>query len=214
VDLTNSESEYLKAKATREQAEATLEENKIQMAEYQKDVLDLSEEFDQKKQDYEIKLREAQKNLESQIASWENLYILRAPNNGHVSFLKYWSEGHFVNANEEVIAVVSEQQKLVGKLYLPQTGSGKVKVGQTVNIKLDNYPFREFGVIRASIDSISPVPRNNEYLVRVDLPQDLQTTYGKRLEFKQEMQGMAEIITDDLRLVERLFQHLHSLWSN
>jgi len=43
------------------------------------------------------------------------------------------------------------------------------------------------------------------YLLDVELPKKLVTTYNKDIEFKQEMQGSAEIITEDLRLIERIF---------
>ena len=43
------------------------------------------------------------------------------------------------------------------------------------------------------------------YFVDVELPQKLITSYNKEIDFKQEMQGSAEIITEDLRLIERFF---------
>ena len=36
--------------------------------------------------------------------------------------------------------------------------------------------------------------------------------YGKTLKFSQEMTGTAEIITDDIRLLERFFNALKSIW--
>ena len=41
--------------------------------------------------------------------------------------------------------------------------------------------------------------------VDVELPKKLVTTYEKEIEFKQEMTGTADIITEDLRLIERFF---------
>jgi len=48
--------------------------------------------------------------------------------------------------------------RIIGKADIPSTGIGKVKSGQTVNIKLDNYPYMEFGMIKAKIKNISLVP--------------------------------------------------------
>jgi HlyD family secretion protein len=47
--------------------------------------------------------------------------------------------------------------------------------------------------------------------LEVDLPDGLHTSYGKDLEFSQEMQGSAEIITEDIRLLERIFKPIKSL---
>ena len=47
--------------------------------------------------------------------------------------------------------------------------------------------------------------------LQVEFPNGLKTNYGKKLEFGQEMQGSAEIITDDIRLIERFFNPIKAL---
>lgn len=46
------------------------------------------------------------------------------------------------------------------------------------------------------------------YLVTVKLDSGLMTNYGKKLPFRQESHGTAEIITKDRRLIQRLFDNL------
>jgi hypothetical protein len=41
-------------------------------------------------------------------------------------------------------------------------------------------------------------------MINVTLPEGLQTSYKKQIVFQQEMSGTADIITEDLRLIERL----------
>lgn len=99
------------------------------------------------------------------------------------------------------------------KVQAPVLNSGKVKIGQDVNIKLSSYPDNEFGVLKGKIKDISLVPNNEGlYLIDVKLPEKLVTTHGKEIEFKQEMQGVAEIITEDLRLIERVFYQLKEIF--
>jgi len=50
----------------------------------------------------------------------------------------------------------------------------------------------------------APVPVNNLYSVEIGLPGKLVTNYGKTLEMQQELQGTCEIITADLRLIQRI----------
>jgi len=45
-----------------------------------------------------------------------------------------------------------------------------------------------------------------------NLPKTLITSYNKEIEFKQEMQGVAEIITEDLRLIERVFYQFKKIF--
>jgi hypothetical protein len=97
---------------------------------------------------------------------------------------------------------------------MPVQNSGKVKIGQQVSIRLDNYPYQEFGMLAGVVQSISLVPRNASYAIEVQLPHDLRTSFNTRLDFKQEMQGSAEIITEELRLLERIFYQIRRVLKN
>ena len=48
------------------------------------------------------------------------------------------------------------------------------------------------------------VEAKNHYVVEIDLPDGLTTTYDKILPFVSGMEGQADIITDDLSLLERI----------
>ncbi|MCX2679851.1 hypothetical protein OOZ15_07880 [Galbibacter sp. EGI 63066] len=53
---------------------------------------------------------------------------------------------------------------------------------------------------------MSAIPdKDGFYYVDVQLPKKLVTSYNKEIPFKQEMSGTAEIVTEDLRLMERFF---------
>lgn len=102
--------------------------------------------------------------------------------------------------------IPKNQGKMIGKLTLSFKGAGKVKKGQQVNIKFSNYPYLEYGMVRGVVESISLVPEDQNYIVEVSLPDSLTTFYGKTLSFTQEMQGSAEIITEDKRLLEQILR--------
>ncbi|CAN5826079.1 hypothetical protein BH11BAC7_BH11BAC7_04240 [soil metagenome] len=99
-------------------------------------------------------------------------------------------------------------QELSGIVTIPFYSYSKIKPGQTVNIKLDNYPFAQYGIVEGVVTGISEVPKDNAYAIEIGLPQGLSTTYKKTLAFKQGMQGVAEIVTDDRRIAQRIFQAL------
>jgi len=46
------------------------------------------------------------------------------------------------------------------------------------------------------------------YMVLIDFPNQLKTNYGTELKFKADAKGSAEIITNDRRLIQRLFDNL------
>lgn len=145
--------------------------------------------------------------LKTAIKDWESKYVFRSNINGKVSFMKIWSKNQSINSGDFVFTIVPDNHSAyVCKVLAPIVNSGKIKIGQEVNIKLSSYPDNEYGVLKGKVKDISLVPNNEGlYLLDVSLPQKLITTHNKEIEFKQEMQGVAEIITEDLRLIERIF---------
>jgi HlyD family secretion protein len=159
-------------------------------------------------------LDEAFLNLEAQIRIWENKYLLISPVDGIVTFTKFWSSNQSVVIDQPVLNVVPESPgDYIGRIFLNMQRSGKVKVGQMINIKLSGFPYLEYGMVRGSVRTISLVPSGNEYVIEVSLPEGLKTLYGRELKFTQNMQGTAEILTEDLRLLQKIinpFRHLIS----
>lgn len=85
---------------------------------------------------------------------------------------------------ERVLTIIPEtKQNIIGKLLLPVRGSGKVKIGQKVNIKLLNYPYMEYGMLQGSIRNISLVLAENFYSVEVEFLNGMTTNYGRELTF-------------------------------
>lgn len=166
--------------------------------------------------DYEIRKREDNEkllsvlnesflNLKAQISIWENSYLLISHVSGVVTFTKYWSENQTVNKDEPVLSIVPfDTGDYIGRITLKMNRSGKVKAGQSVNIKLSGFPYLEYGMVRGVVKSKSLVPAGDSYIIELSLPSGLTTLYGKKLDFTQNMQGTAEIITDDLRLLQKI----------
>jgi multidrug resistance efflux pump len=151
--------------------------------------------------------------LKKAIRDWESNYVLKSSIEGKVSFLNYWNSNQYVRQGDLVFTIIpNNNSSYIAKLKTPAQNSGKIKVGQNVNVNLDNYPSTEFGVLNGTVNKISLTPNEEGlYVVDVKLPEKLTTSYNKTIEFKQEMRGSAEIITKDLRLMERFFYQLKEL---
>ena len=52
------------------------------------------------------------------------------------------------------------------------------------------------------------------YVVEIDFPKGIDTNYGKTLPIICQMLGSADIITEDLRLIERLLMPIKKLLKN
>lgn len=152
--------------------------------------------------------------LKKAIKDWELNYVLRTSIDGKVTFLQIWAENQSVTGGDNVFAIIPNCKKgYVGIAKAPAQNSGKIKVNQIVNIRLANYPDREFGIVKGTIKAISLTPdKDGNLLIRVSLANGLETSYKKQIAFQQEMSGTADIITDDLRLIERLLYQFRDVF--
>ena len=159
------------------------------------------------------KVYQSFENLRSSIDTWKQNYVLQSNSKGKVSFLRVWTIHQDVKTGDIVFSVIpSDFSHYVAKLKVPVNNSGKLKLGQKVQIKLANFPYEEFGMLIGKVDKISDVPdTEGNYYVDVNLPEKLETAYQKTIDFKQDMRGTAEIITEDLRVIERIFYQLRKL---
>lgn len=152
--------------------------------------------------------------LKRSIKDWERTYALTSNLDGKVSYLSFWSENQTVNTGDVVFTVIpSDGAEYVAKLKTPAQNSGKIKAGQDVIVRLANYPDEEFGTLEGKITKISVIAdEDGMYAVDVSLPEILITTFGKEIPFQQEMRGTADIVTEDLRLIERFFYQLRNIF--
>ncbi|GLB48606.1 HlyD family secretion protein [Neptunitalea lumnitzerae] len=150
--------------------------------------------------------------LKKAVKDWEYQYVLKSNITGSVSYLNYWNENQTVQQGDMVFIVIPDAgSSYIAKLKTPAANSGKIKVGQEVHVQVENYPDKEFGVLNGIVQKVSIIPdEEGNYIVDVSLPKELVTSYHKNIEFKQEMSCTAEIITDDLRLIERFFHQFKS----
>lgn len=113
---------------------------------------------------------------------------------------------------------LSEEFEIVGIISVPSSGIGKIKEGQQVIVKLNGFPYMEFGIIRGIVRNISIVPEESQYDLRypveIQFPEGLVTSYNKQVTFFIHMDGTAEIITEERRLIEYFFYPVLSIIKN
>lgn len=90
--------------------------------------------------------------------------------------------------------------------------AGKLRIGQKAIIKLDNFPFAEFGIIEGTVKHISSIPKLNQYAVEIGFSNKLITNTGTAITAKNDIQGTVDIVTEDLRLIERVFYQIRKVF--
>lgn len=211
LELDQSKSRLVQKEHAYIGAVISLENSEMQLNQLRITLLELHAEQFIQQQQHVNNISLALDALHNQISFWKKHYTFRSPTDGVVSFSNVWVSNQFIREGEIVMTIVPiKEDEIVGKLEIPLAGSGKIKLGQQVVVKLDNYPYMEFGVIKGNIKSISLVPVNDYYAAEIVLPDGLLSNYGGIIPFSQEIGGIAEIIIEDLSLFERLLHPVRS----
>lgn len=205
ADLENSKQKYYSTRIELVQVNLEAASRQIDLASKKQELEDLTAMREEEKQRYKTLLDNELLKLKSRLDWWIQNYLLVSPIEGKVTFTSFWSQNQSVKEGETVMTVVpGGDNEIIARIMIPMRGSGKVREGQDVNIQLEGYPYLEYGMVQGRIRSRSLVPQDNLYVLDVELPGGLSTFYGKRLDFSQNMSGRAEIITEDMRLIERI----------
>lgn len=209
-DLEISRNQYLQSTLSYENINTTLQNTDMQITQTRESLLDTEYQYEERKNDLETQIKTYIAQLITEIQSWEQTYVFISPLNGEVTFTTHWAENQNVSGGETIFNIIpTEQGELIGKAMMPMERSGKVKVGQKVNIRFFNFPDNEFGIVRGYVKNISLAPiksteQQYNYMVEIELPEGLTTTYNKELPYLPEMLAQSDIITDDLSILERL----------
>lgn len=94
----------------------------------------------------------------------------------------------------------------IGKIQ--RKGAGKVLVKQQVNIRIDEYPYQEFGILNGQIEKVSNSTEEDYYEIKISLPKQLMTSHGLVIASDKNLEGKAEIITNNVTLMDRFFAGL------
>lgn len=211
-ELEQAEQRFLNTKQELQQIRTNLAQEEVRSAELVAALEKLTVSYEREKLEMTATLSSSLRLLKSEIARWKQDFALVAPESGTVSFNQIWKENQNIKSGDKVFAIVSSNPgKLIARMDAPIKGSGKIRTGQTVNIRIDGYPHLEFGIIKGRIGSISLVSKNKNYQVEIEIPQELITTNNKTIDFAGELSGIADIITDNRTLIERIFSPMRYL---
>ncbi|OFY32124.1 MAG: hypothetical protein A2275_19145 [Bacteroidetes bacterium RIFOXYA12_FULL_35_11] len=212
TDFEKSKANLIQKKYSHVGTKVTIDNTLIQIAQLQQVLLEIEQQYEEQNKAFKIALSQSLDNLKTGLKLWEDTYVLSSPIEGKVSFTKFWSQNQNIQANDKVVHIVpGKSSRIIGKIDLPISGSGKVKINQMVNIKIDNFPYIEYGMLTGKVEAISLVATDNSFSVEVSLPDGFKSNYGKNLQFSNEMKGTAEIITEDMRLIERFLNPIRAI---
>jgi HlyD family secretion protein len=148
------------------------------------------------------------RDLRSVMTEWDRVNVIRATQAGRVRLFGVWSESQNLKAGDTFAIVEPLDQTPTAFAFVPAAGFGKVRLGQRVTLRLDAFPYHEFGLVDARVAAVSAVAVDGQYRVLLDLPNGLRLSSGRTVQFSQNMEGEARIQVDQLRLIQQLLRGL------
>ncbi|MEO6233154.1 MAG: HlyD family efflux transporter periplasmic adaptor subunit [Ferruginibacter sp.] len=204
LDYRNEKSKLIAKQLSLPQINTSIVLNESQQNEKRKEIADLENQIIVQKNIF----IQALQTMKSQVQAWEYKYLLKAPVAGRVSFTGFFQENQEMKAGQTLFYIQPVNTAYFVEMLVPQYNFGKVKKGQRVLLKFQAYPNEQYGAVNGIIDFISTTPSDSGYLAKVILPNQLITNYKKPLQYHNGLTAQAEIITEDMRLLERFYYNL------
>ncbi len=191
ASLKNNESDFLRLKETR---------------------LDLEIQYEKEMKQYIFNMDESLQLLRSSISQWEERYVIKSPVTGRITLTRFRNENQVIKAGETLATVIpGSATQIIARALIQASGFGRVEIGQSVNIKLSGFPYMQYGVLKGRIYSLSQVPGEGGFSADIELTGGMTSTYREKIRFIHQMDGTADIITGDSRLIYRFIKPLKAL---
>ncbi|MBD2297506.1 HlyD family efflux transporter periplasmic adaptor subunit [Nostoc sp. FACHB-87] len=183
-----------------------ISENKQRIADIDSQFIKIVLENEQRLADITSKLSQAQLNLRYQ--------ELRAPVSGTVFDLQAKNPGFVANSTQKLLQIVPND-KYIADVFITNQDIGFVREGMKADIRIDSFPFSEFGDIKGELvsvgsDALPPDETHKFYRfpARISLDKQALEMNGKELPLQSGMSITANIKVREERTVMSLFTEL------
>lgn len=99
-------------------------------------------------------------------------HLIRAPANGQIGDIAAIQVGTYINVGEKLGAIVPHSKLRIVADFPPAAVLGRVHAGQEARLRLDGFPWAQFGTINAKVSSVGSEIRDNQ--VRVEFNPELE----------------------------------------
>jgi len=166
--------------------------------------------------------------------------VLRAPVSGVVQDLTITSVGQVIMPGEEVMRIVPDEGGLEIECYVPNKDIGFVSVGQKAVVKVESFPFTQYGALDAKVVQVGTdaIPEQDAAQAEADPAKAQKSTFlggGQRtqnlyfpvtlspdrtyigndesMEISNGMSVTVEIKTGERRIIDYIFSPLVEIGS-
>ncbi|MEO0407058.1 MAG: HlyD family type I secretion periplasmic adaptor subunit [Cyanobacteria bacterium P01_A01_bin.135] len=142
-------------------------------------------------------------NLEGQLNQAElqaDAKIITAPTAGRIYNIQATLAERTIEPGEELLSILPRDEELLLEAKILNRDIGFVREGMTAKIKLDTFPFQEFGTVSGTVTHISPNATVDQQLgpvfpVQIQLDEAAMTIGEQSVELIPGMSATAEVVT-------------------
>ncbi|MFM2174917.1 MAG: hypothetical protein RLZZ54_2844 [Cyanobacteriota bacterium] len=176
--------------------------------------------------DFSSKVEESEKQLaelSSQISEAEltlKYQEIKSPVNGLVFDLKPTAPGFVVESEVPILKIVPTDH-LVARIFVSNRDIGFVRNGQLVNVRVDAFPYNEFGELKGRVQSIgsdvlAPDQTYNffRFPVTVDLNRSALRYKGRDLILRSGMSINANVVLRQRPVIAIFTQQILPFWDS
>lgn len=161
------------------------------------------------------KMVETQKLLDMAKAKLGERFLY-APVAGVVSSLNIRNMGEVVQPGQTIAEIAASNAPLVLLADLPNQEAGFVKPNMPVQVKLDAYPYQDYGIIPGRVVSTAADSKPDErlgavYRVEIALDRHYITDHQRPIPFKAGQTATADIVIRRRRIADILFAPIRQL---
>lgn len=205
MEMARAEAEFSSRRLPLQQTESAIINNFVSQIAKEREIMEL----DKRIEDQHSMFLQSVHILNSAIDHWKTNYLISAPFAGKVVYAGILQESQTLTTGQSLFYIQPDNLSFFGELAISQASFGKIEDGQLVQVRFSGYPYHEYGSIFGRLDYISDFPvRDSLFFAKVSFPDGLVTSYGREITPRNGMTGQAEIITQDMRLLERVYNNI------
>lgn len=149
------------------------------------------------------KIAVAEKTVDRLEQEVEN-YIIRAPISGTIGEMLEIKPGSVVSLGEKLVSLVPAGEVMIVAHFSRQAAVGRISPGQKAEMRLDAYPWMQFGTVKAQVASVGSESTNGK--VRVDLT--LQAQDNPKFSIRHGLTGWVEVEVNRIRPMDLILRRV------
>lgn len=218
VAYEEKKSEILQAQSRAEGLASSRIQNEIRIEQLKLEKIRLQQNRQQSLYGKINAINEKTNTLKRQIREWRYQYCVVSNSTGKIEWQNRINQHGSIEHKQTlayIIPTILGDKKM--RCNLTSSNIGKVEVGQKVIIKVDAYPYKEFGQVESTVSKLARIPSIDKdgvpsmYLATIKIPSIMVTNSGKHIPYEPESAATINIITEEKNLLNRVFNEFTSL---